>query len=75
MGLKSYKNPNFGNFWDSQLGSPRKNFHLGLGHVARHREYYKGESGGFPQVQAVVSPMSSCLPMVHMCTKSVSITH
>jgi hypothetical protein len=23
--------------------------------MARHREYYKGEGGGFPQVRAVVS--------------------
>ncbi len=31
-----------------QLGSPRTKWHLGVGPVARHRKYYKGEGGGFP---------------------------
>jgi len=29
--------------------------------MARHKVHYKGEGGGFPQVQAVVSFVSSCL--------------
>ncbi len=33
-------------FWDS---------HLRVGLMAKHIVYYKGESGGFPQVCAVVS--------------------
>jgi hypothetical protein len=28
----------------------------------QRREYYMGEGGGFPRVQAVVSQMSSCCP-------------
>jgi len=43
--------------------------------VARHREYYKGEGGDFPQVQAVVSLMNLCLLVGRMCTKSALIMH
>jgi hypothetical protein len=31
------------------LGSLGTKWHLGVGHVARHRIYYKGEGGGFPK--------------------------
>jgi hypothetical protein len=31
-------------------GSLGTKWHLGVGPVAKHREYYKGEGGGFPQV-------------------------
>jgi hypothetical protein len=45
--------------------SPRTKSHLDVALVERCRVYYKGESGGFPQVQAVVSLMSSnCLWLV-----------
>ncbi len=37
--------------------------------VVRHKVYYKGEGGGFPQVQVVVSYMNPCLPVVRFCTK------
>jgi hypothetical protein len=57
------------------LGSSETKWHLGVGLVARHREYYKGEDGGFPQVQAVVSLVSSCLPVVRPCTKSAPTMH
>jgi len=53
----------------SRLGNLGTKWHLGVGHVARHRVYYKGEGGGFPQVQVVMSFMSSCLPMARQCTK------
>jgi len=43
--------------------------------VAKHKVYYKGEGGGFPQVWAMVSLVSSCLPMVRPCTKSVIVMH
>jgi len=33
-----------------QLGSPKTKWHLGAGLVTKHREYYKKEGGGFPQV-------------------------
>jgi len=37
-----------------QLGSPEKKSHLDVVSAGRHREYYMGEGGGFPQVRAVV---------------------
>ncbi len=37
----------------------------------RHREYYMGEGGGFPQVRAVVSQVSQRLPMACPNTKNV----
>jgi hypothetical protein len=43
--------------------------------MAKHIEYYKGEGGGFPQVQAVVNFVSPCLFVVCPCTKSVPIMH
>jgi hypothetical protein len=38
--------------------------------VAKHREYYKREGGGFPQVRAMVNLVGLCLTVVHPCTKS-----
>jgi len=55
------------------LGSPRTKWHLGVGPMARHRVYYKGEGGGFPQVRAVVSLISSWLLVVHLCTKMLQL--
>ncbi len=44
------------------LGSSRTKNHLDVGLVERHIVYYKGEGGGFPQVQAVVNLVSpNCL--------------
>jgi len=57
------------------LGSPRTKSHLDVGLVERHIVYYKGEGGGFPQVQAVVSLVSPSLLMVRLCTKSASTMH
>jgi len=62
-------------FRDSQLGSPETKCHLGVSHVAKHKVYYKGEGGDFPQIRAVVSFVNLCLLMVHPCTKGVQITH
>jgi hypothetical protein len=42
---------------------------LGVGPVARHKVYYKGEGGGFPQVQAVVNFVNPWLRVVRSCTK------
>jgi hypothetical protein len=44
------------------LGSLGTKCHLDVGLVERHKVYYKGESGGFPQVQAMVSLVS----LVHL---------
>jgi hypothetical protein len=37
------------------LGSPETKSHSNVGAAGRHKEYYMGEGGGFPQVQAVVN--------------------
>jgi hypothetical protein len=43
------------------FGSPGTKSHLDVAPVERRKVYYKGEGGGFPQVQAVMSLMcSSC---------------
>jgi len=57
------------------LGSPETKWHLGVGPVAKHKVYYKGEGGGFPQVWIVVSFVSSSLPMACPTTKSVPTMH
>jgi hypothetical protein len=57
------------------LGSPGTKSHLDVGPMERHRVYYKGEGGGFPQVWATVSLMCPCCPwfvlaprMLQLCT-------
>jgi hypothetical protein len=52
------------------LGSPGTKNHLDVGLVERHKVYYKGEGGGFPQVWAVMSLMSSSLLVTCPSTKS-----
>jgi hypothetical protein len=46
---------------------------MGAGPVDRHKVYYKGEGGDFPQVRAVVSLVS--LTVTHLNTKSVPTMH
>jgi hypothetical protein len=50
----------FGTISGLPLGSPGKNSHLDVASVESCRVYYKGEGGGFPQVQAVVSLVCPC---------------
>ncbi len=57
------------------LGSPKIKCHLDVGLLERHKVYYKGEGGGFPQVQAMVSLMNPNLPMVLPSTKRTQIMH
>ncbi len=57
------------------LGSPRTKSRLDMGLVERHRVYYKGEGGAFPQVWAVVSLVSPSLLMARLNTKSAPIMH
>jgi hypothetical protein len=69
--LQSYRVPkswesHLAQFWDSHSGVLGEKNHLDVGSVASHREYYKGEGGGFPQVQVVVN--LAC-PMAHPSTK------
>jgi hypothetical protein len=58
-----------------QLGSPETKWHLGASPMAMHKEYYKGEGGGFPQVWAMVSLVSPCLPVAHLCNKTAPTMH
>jgi hypothetical protein len=54
MRVQSCGSFNYGNFGTS-LGSPGTKSHLDVTPVKKRKVYYKGEGGGFPQVQAVVS--------------------
>jgi hypothetical protein len=57
------------------LGSLGTKCHLDVGLMKRHKVYYKGEGGGFPQVQAVVSLVSPSLPVTRFNTKSAPTMH
>jgi hypothetical protein len=50
-------------------GLPGEKNHLDVGPVESHRVYYKGEGGGFPQVQAVVSLVCPCCPWLVLAPK------
>jgi hypothetical protein len=49
--------------------------HLDVAPVERHKIYYKGEGGGFPQVQAMVNLVSLRLLVVRPSTKSAQTMH
>jgi len=68
MGLQSCKSLNFEN--DNMT-----KWHLNASPMAKHKEYYKGEGGGFPQVRVVVSFVNPRLPVARPCTKSVITMH
>ncbi len=55
--------------------SPKTKCHLGVGLMARHKVYYKGEGGGFPQVWAVVNLVSPNLHVFRPNTKNASAMH
>jgi hypothetical protein len=57
------------------LGSPERKIHLDVALMERHKLYYKGEGGGFPQVRAVVSLVNLSLPVARLSTKSASTMH
>jgi hypothetical protein len=57
------------------FGTPGTKCHLDVGLVKRHRVYYKGEGGGFPQVQAMVSFVNPRLPVACPNTKNVPFIH
>jgi hypothetical protein len=57
------------------LGSPETKSHLDVNLVERHKVDYKGEGGGFPQVQAVVSLVNPSLPVARPSTKNAPIMH
>ncbi len=54
-------------------GLPWTKWHLGAGPMARHEVYYKGECGGFPQVQSMLSLVIPCLLVVCLCTKVLQL--
>ncbi len=49
--------------------------HLDVGLVERHKIYYKGEGGGFPQVRAMVNLVSMNLLVACPSTKNVPTMH
>jgi hypothetical protein len=51
------------------LGSPRTKSHLDVALVESCRVYYKGERGGFPQVQAVVNLVNPSCPWLVLAPK------
>jgi hypothetical protein len=57
------------------LGNPETKCHLDVGLVERHKVYYKGEGGDFPQVRAVVNFESLNLPVACLSTKSAPSMH
>ncbi len=57
------------------FGSSGTKCHLGASPMARHRIYYKGEGGGFSQIQAVVGLVNPCLLVARPCTKSALAMH
>jgi hypothetical protein len=57
------------------LGTLGTKCHLGVGHVAKHKVYYKGKGDGFTQVWVVMSLVSSMLPVARPSTKSVLAMH
>ncbi len=57
------------------FGSLETKCHLDVGLVERHKVYYKGEGGGFPQVRAVVSLVSPSLHVICFNSKSVPTMH
>ncbi len=70
--LPKFRESKLRHFWDSSLGNPGTKSHSDVGAAERHREYYMGEGGGFPQVQAVVSLVSPELPMACFNTKGAA---
>jgi hypothetical protein len=58
-----------GTIWGLLLGNPRTKSHSDVGAAERHRVYYMGEGGGFPQVRAVVNHVSLELPVACRNTK------
>ncbi len=68
MGPQNYESPTLG-ISRLPFGSLETKWHLGASPVVRHKIYYKGKGGGFPQLLDVVSFISLCLLVVHSCTK------
>jgi hypothetical protein len=68
-GAPKSQEPQLGRFRDSHLGVMGQKNHLDVGPVERCIIYYKGEGGGFPQVQAMVSLVCPCCPWFVLASK------
>jgi hypothetical protein len=55
------------------LRSPGTKSHLDVAFVEKHRVYYKGEGGGFPQVRAVVSLVCPGCPWLVLAPKVLQL--
>jgi hypothetical protein len=55
------------------FGSLETKSHLDVGLVERHKVYYKGEGGGFPQVWAMVSLVSPSCPWLVLTRKVLQL--
>jgi len=55
------------------LGSPGTKNHLDVSPVGSHRVYYKREGGGFPQVRAMVSLVSSSCSWLVLASKVLQL--
>ncbi len=54
-------------------GSPGTKSHLDVGLMERHRLYYKGEGGGFPQVRVMVNLVSLSCPWLILAPKVLQL--
>jgi hypothetical protein len=61
--------------WGLPLRSLGTKCHLDVGLMERHKLYYKGENGGFPQVQTMVNLVSLSLLVACPNTKGAPIIH
>ncbi len=55
------------------LGNPKTKCHLDVGFVERHRIYYKGEGGDFPQVWAMMNLVSPSCPWLVLTPKVLQL--
>jgi hypothetical protein len=55
------------------LGSLGRKSHLDVAPIKRHRVYYKGEGGGFPQVRAVVNLVCLGCPWLVLAPKTLQL--
>jgi hypothetical protein len=68
-GPQNHKSPNCRNF-RTPISQSWDKIPFGCGPVERHKKYYKGEGGGFPQAQVVVSLVNPRLLVARPNTKN-----
>jgi hypothetical protein len=72
MGPQSHGSPNFGNF-ETPIWESRDKMPFGCGPRGEVQNILKGEGGGFPQVQAVVSLVSPNCPWLVLAPKMLQL--